>query len=924
MKRYLLSVVVFSLLLVSKGWSVVPVVTDWNSTGGITQNKNDAKDIMYLVTENDNLIFTVTVDQTVDYEWQVNKSTETSVNANTFNWTVPNEKGIWEIHLKCWNATNEEVHKEWVVSTLSSGEAPDIFDSFSDGNYENRIAKDPWERSLSIWTIESGTIDVSGKYLLPVSLQNYHATFSVPFNVMKGTWIFRYKYINGIPSFTGNNYLLGLVAKYLNASNGDSLLLNNPMDGHWWLDFLDGRRIPHGGYIVNMVGSQINKDLVAGNNWHEVVFIKDENGYMYAWLDKKLVRWSKDRLEDDEIPDSTKFVLDLYDMLVPQMEYPIAFDNVQIYANRYIPPVNNVIYNSSQGNIVIQGFGITLDEIDSAINDSAIFYYNSLENTAIAYKDILVDRGSELKIENGKLLMASSYDGERKIKYYTDSKFYVSNATISSKDNYYFLWSRLSDGDANFKEIFEVINSTISNCGGIFFERPVTVCIENSNFTDLVGTYPIQVYFRWSQRELKIKNVRFTGKTGTEKIRFTGGDQFNELFPKPVGMEIIDSDLSNVIIEFANDSPYYLSPGTPGCTANIINTKTGTISYLDTIIRVKYYLDVKVIDSNGNVVSGASVNVVNEKDEINYPSENILRGKKYFQLQSQFLTILEPYFTGQTTNWIKGWADVNDHSNSDTNVNGHTALPIDENNTFVITDYVKNVSGNTEYTYTIKASKDGATGEINGIDPDETWYRPDPNVPAKTVVIVLGGQSYVTDDAVEPALSIITPQNGTNVFSKMPVKVNASDNYGVVKVEFYVDDVLMSVDTEGPYEWIWDAKDASEGEHSLKVVAYDTNGNSAQQVVIIKVIKVEGIVTYPNPYIKGKSLNEIINFSNLPKEAAIRIYTISGELVKTIKHKDIADGGSEEWDISGVAGGIYIYTIISSEGKKTGKVSIVK
>ena len=83
-------------------------------------------------------------------------------------------------------------------------------------------------------------------------------------------------------------------------------------------------------------------------------------------------------------------------------------------------------------------------------------------------------------------------------------------------------------------------------------------------------------------------------------------------------------------------------------------------------------------------------------------------------------------------------------------------------------------------------------------------------------------------------------------------------------------------------------------------------------------------VVYPNPYIKGKSLNEIINFSNLPNEATIRIHTVTGKLIKTIKHKDTADGGSREWDVSEISSGIYLYTIISPEGKKTGKVSIIK
>ena len=84
------------------------------------------------------------------------------------------------------------------------------------------------------------------------------------------------------------------------------------------------------------------------------------------------------------------------------------------------------------------------------------------------------------------------------------------------------------------------------------------------------------------------------------------------------------------------------------------------------------------------------------------------------------------------------------------------------------------------------------------------------------------------------------------------------------------------------------------------------------------------ILVYPNPYRGDQGWSEKITFSNLPRQAVIKIFTISGELVKTIKHEDTADGNSKEWDISEIASGVYIYTIISPENKEMGKVSIVK
>lgn len=84
------------------------------------------------------------------------------------------------------------------------------------------------------------------------------------------------------------------------------------------------------------------------------------------------------------------------------------------------------------------------------------------------------------------------------------------------------------------------------------------------------------------------------------------------------------------------------------------------------------------------------------------------------------------------------------------------------------------------------------------------------------------------------------------------------------------------------------------------------------------------VIVYPNPYIKGTSLNERITFINLSKESTLRIYTIAGKLIKEIKHKSSTDDGTEEWDIQDIASGVYLYYIESPQGKKNGKVSIIK
>lgn len=100
----------------------------------------------------------------------------------------------------------------------------------------------------------------------------------------------------------------------------------------------------------------------------------------------------------------------------------------------------------------------------------------------------------------------------------------------------------------------------------------------------------------------------------------------------------------------------------------------------------------------------------------------------------------------------------------------------------------------------------------------------------------------------------------------------------------------------------------------------------------------------PNPYVEGDLLRSFgpqapdkIEFRNLPERAIIKIYSVAGDLVRTLKHGPDNEGnlyGSMAWDQrtdSGlrVAPGLYVYVVQSEtegyEGIKTsGKLMIVR
>jgi hypothetical protein len=95
----------------------------------------------------------------------------------------------------------------------------------------------------------------------------------------------------------------------------------------------------------------------------------------------------------------------------------------------------------------------------------------------------------------------------------------------------------------------------------------------------------------------------------------------------------------------------------------------------------------------------------------------------------------------------------------------------------------------------------------------------------------------------------------------------------------------------------------------------------------------ENVMVVPNPFVIGKGFSQpgtgdIIQFVNIPNPCEIRIYTIKGNLVKTIKVEE-GVGGIVSWDQvtdfgQFVESGIYIYHIDSPYGKKTGKFAIVR
>ncbi|HVP06930.1 MAG TPA: hypothetical protein VMS71_03735, partial [Candidatus Acidoferrum sp.] len=90
----------------------------------------------------------------------------------------------------------------------------------------------------------------------------------------------------------------------------------------------------------------------------------------------------------------------------------------------------------------------------------------------------------------------------------------------------------------------------------------------------------------------------------------------------------------------------------------------------------------------------------------------------------------------------------------------------------------------------------------------------------------------------------------------------------------------------------------------------------------------------PNPYLVQYSASvetgqgqSVLEFQKIPDKCTIRIYTLAGDLVKTIEHTD--GTGTARWDLKSrnaeqVASGIYLFHVDSPYGQHLGRFAIIK
>jgi hypothetical protein len=98
-------------------------------------------------------------------------------------------------------------------------------------------------------------------------------------------------------------------------------------------------------------------------------------------------------------------------------------------------------------------------------------------------------------------------------------------------------------------------------------------------------------------------------------------------------------------------------------------------------------------------------------------------------------------------------------------------------------------------------------------------------------------QVLVQNDWTPPNVRILSPAEGATVNSTVRVLANASDDFGLAKVSFFLDGALQQENNSGgpTFTWDWDTATAFNGPHTVLVRAEDGAGQAARSTVNVSV-----------------------------------------------------------------------------------------
>ena len=150
-----------------------------------------------------------------------------------------------------------------------------------------------------------------------------------------------------------------------------------------------------------------------------------------------------------------------------------------------------------------------------------------------------------------------------------------------------------------------------------------------------------------------------------------------------------------------------------------------------------------------------------------------------------------------------------------------------------------------------------------------------------------------------PSVSVTSPSTGATLSGVVTVSATATDNVGVTKVEFYLDNTLRATDTASPYSWSWSTSSVANGFHTIMAKAYDAVGKTATNSVTINVSNAGNVGLTPSGPITLSGQNGVVIQNLHITNATGDCVTLTNSTNITIKQSEIGPCSGNGVVISG-------------------------
>ena len=100
------------------------------------------------------------------------------------------------------------------------------------------------------------------------------------------------------------------------------------------------------------------------------------------------------------------------------------------------------------------------------------------------------------------------------------------------------------------------------------------------------------------------------------------------------------------------------------------------------------------------------------------------------------------------------------------------------------------------------------------------------------VSVDVENNAAVSTDTIPPTAQITSPTDGVVVGRNQKIYTATTDNVGVVRVELYVDQALVSSSTSSSPMFNLNTRTWAKGSHTLQLLAFDAAGNAGASAAV--------------------------------------------------------------------------------------------